>query len=59
MSEEKLLTKDEVAAWLGMKRRTVLEWGARGFLPRIMVEGVQFHKQSDVAAWIESQKVSA
>ena len=60
---ERLMTKDEIALWLGLKRRTVTEWGRTGFLPRVMVKVgeryEQFHDQSEVADWLDSKRVSA
>jgi excisionase family DNA binding protein len=53
---ERLLTKDEVAKWLAVSRLTVQRWGTRGKLPRVMVDGVQYHRRDEVAAFIDDHR---
>jgi len=58
LSEEKdsLLTKEEVAEYLNMTDRTVLDWAQRGVIPAFKLAGSWRFRQNDIDEWIESQR---
>lgn len=52
-----LLTPDQVAAELGVSRRTLAAWRSsrRNYLPYVKVGNRVRYRQQDVAAWVESR----
>jgi hypothetical protein len=55
-----LLTQDDAARLLHKQRRTLEDWRYRGFGPRyVMVGRSVFYAPDDLAAWLESRKVSS
>ncbi len=52
MSEEKLLTPQEVAKQLNVSRDTVYSWIRRGQLPRKKIGGRNYIKQSDIDKYL-------
>lgn len=57
VEDKDLLNIDELASYLGVKPRTVIEWRARGIGPhRIRVGRRTFFRRSDVAAWLATRE---
>jgi len=53
-----LMTKDEVAAYLGLNPKTLDVWAhQRKGPPFIRVEGARRYDRDDLKAWIEERKV--
>jgi excisionase family DNA binding protein len=52
-----LLTSAEVAARLGVTRRTVRTWTVRGVLPHVRVGGVRRYRPADLEALIGASAV--
>jgi excisionase family DNA binding protein len=51
-----LLTKEEVAEYLNMTDRTILDWAQRGVIPAFKIAGSWRFRQNDIDKWIESQR---
>jgi excisionase family DNA binding protein len=51
-----LLTKEEVAEYLNMTDRTILDWAQRGVIPAFKIAGSWRFRQNDINKWIESQR---
>ncbi len=59
VAEERLLTRDEVAAWLKIPAKTLDEWAYRGVGPRYMRLGRHArYRLADIKSWMESQEVT-
>jgi predicted DNA-binding transcriptional regulator AlpA len=53
-----LATKDEVAAYLQVRPKTLDVWVSRGAgPPYIKIEGVRRYDWAEVEAWVEARKV--
>ena len=55
MSEQEIMTIDEVADYLRVKNRTVYEWLKKGKIPAIKTVGQWRFKKSKIDDWLESQ----
>jgi excisionase family DNA binding protein len=56
---EKLMSVDELAAYLGRSRRTVLDWNSRGEGPKYLRLGRRVaYRPSDVERWLREREVA-
>lgn len=53
----KLLTVDEVAAWLQVKPRTVYQWVHEGYMPVIKLGALVRFDPASVAAWLKKREL--
>lgn len=56
---ESLLTAREVAALLGFKPGTIVDWAERDELPHFKVGGRLRFRTSEVEAWLEARRRGA
>ena len=56
MAYEELMTIDEVAKYLKVKKRTVYEWVKKGKIPAIKTVGQWRFKKTKLNAWLESMQ---
>ena len=54
---DRLLTVDDLAAWLQVKPRTVYQWVHEGYLPVIKLGSLVRFDQARVAEWIGKREV--
>lgn len=54
---EKLMTVDEVAEYLQVKKRTVYDWLKKGKIPAIKTVGQWRFKSEQIDAWLQAQNV--
>ena len=52
---EKLMTIDEVAEYLQVKKRTVYDWLKKGKIPAIKTVGQWRFKREQIDAWLQEQ----
>ena len=55
MLEEKLMTIDDLADYLRVKRRTVYDWVKKGKIPAIKTVGQWRFKKEQIDVWLEQQ----
>ncbi|MCK5580794.1 MAG: helix-turn-helix domain-containing protein [Candidatus Omnitrophica bacterium] len=53
MVEDRLMTIEELAAYLQVKKRTVYEWLKKGKVPAIKIVGQWRFKKDKIDAWLE------
>lgn len=53
----RLLTVDEVAAWLQVKPRTIYQWVHEGYIPVIKLGALVRFDQSNISAWLKKREV--
>lgn len=53
----RLLTVDEVAAWLQVKPRTIYQWVHEGYIPVLKLGALVRFDQAGVAAWLKKREV--
>lgn len=56
LPEDKLMTLDEVAQYLRVKKRTVYDWVTKGKIPAIKTVGQWRFKKEKVDAWLDEEK---
>ena len=56
MALEELMTIDEVASYLRVKKRTVYEWLKKGKIPAIKTVGQWRFKKSKINSWLENSQ---
>ena len=56
MGHQQLLTINEVADYLRVKKRTIYEWIKTGKIPAIKAVGQWRFKKEKIDAWLENQK---
>lgn len=56
MPERELMTIEEIADYLRVKKRTVYEWLKRGKIPAIKTVGQWRFKKKQIDAWLDSQQ---
>ena len=56
MSEQEIMTIEEVADYLRVKKRTIYEWLKKGKIPAIKTVGQWRFKKSKIDAWLDSQQ---
>ena len=56
MAYENLMTIEEVARYLRVKRRTIYDWIKKGKIPSIKAVGQWRFKRETIDAWLESMK---
>jgi excisionase family DNA binding protein len=56
ISEPALMTMEEVADYLRVKKRTVYEWVKNGKIPAIKAVGQWRFKKIQIDRWLESQQ---
>ena len=54
MEEKPILTIDEVADYLRVKKRTVYDWAKKGKIPAIKTVGQWRFKKDKIDEWLES-----
>lgn len=52
---EKLMTIDEIAEYLQVKKRTVYDWLKKGKIPAIKTVGQWRFKRAQIDAWLQEQ----
>jgi excisionase family DNA binding protein len=52
----RLLTVDEVAAWLQVKPRTIYQWVHEGYIPVMKLGALVRFDQSSVSAWLKKRE---
>ena len=57
MNEQALLTIDEVADYLRVKKRTVYDWVKKGKIPAIKTVGQWRFKKVSIEEWLETGKL--
>ena len=55
MQFQQLLTIDEVAKYLRVKRRTIYEWLKKGKIPAIKTVGQWRFKKEKIDAWLDGK----
>lgn len=53
----RLLTVDEVAAWLQVKPRTIYQWVHEGYIPVIKLGALVRFDQSSVSTWLKKREI--
>ena len=53
---QELMTIEELAQYLRVKRRTIYEWVKKGKIPAIKTVGQWRFKKEKIDAWLESQQ---
>lgn len=53
----KLLTVDEVAAWLQVKPRTIYQWVHEGYIPVLKLGALVRFDQGSITAWLKKREV--
>ena len=56
MYEEKLMTIEEVATYLRVKKRTIYDWLKKKKIPAIKTVGQWRFKKDKINAWLESKQ---
>lgn len=56
MPDRELMTIEEVADYLRVKKRTVYEWVKNGKIPAIKTVGQWRFKRMQIDAWLENQQ---
>ena len=56
MTERELMTIEEIADYLRVKKRTVYEWLKRGKIPAIKAVGQWRFKKAQIDKWLENQQ---
>lgn len=55
MAYENLMTIEEVAKYLRVKKRTIYEWLKRGQIPAVKLIGQWRFRRDKIDAWLESK----
>lgn len=55
MAFQELMTIEEVAKYLRVKKRTIYEWVKNGKIPAIKTVGQWRFKKEKIDSWLESQ----
>lgn len=53
---DRLLTVDEVAAWLQVKPRTIYQWVHEGYIPVIKLGSLVRFDQASITAWVKKRE---
>lgn len=53
----RLLTVDEVAAWLQVKPRTIYQWVHEGYIPVLKLGALVRFDQANIAAWLKKREI--
>jgi len=56
MPYENLMTIEEVADYLRVKKRTIYEWVKKGKIPAIKTVGQWRFKRMQIDSWLENQR---
>jgi excisionase family DNA binding protein len=56
MSDRELMTIEEVADYLRVKKRTIYEWVKNGKIPAIKTVGQWRFKKMQIDTWLENQQ---
>ena len=56
MVDRELMTIEEIADYLRVKKRTVYEWLKQGKIPAIKTVGQWRFKRTQIDRWLESQQ---
>jgi len=56
MTDQELMTIEEVADYLRVKKRTVYEWIKKGKIPGIKTVGQWRFKKAQIDTWLENQQ---
>ena len=56
MVDDELMTIDELAAYLRVKRRTIYQWFKGGKIPAIKAVGQWRFRKEKINAWLESHQ---
>ena len=53
---DRLLTVDELAAWLQVKPRTIYQWVHEGYIPVIKLGSLVRFDQASITAWVKKRE---
>ncbi|MFA5140655.1 MAG: helix-turn-helix domain-containing protein [Elusimicrobiota bacterium] len=53
---DRLLTVDEVAAWLQVKPRTIYQWVHEGYIPVIKLGALVRFDQASLMTWVKKRE---
>ncbi len=56
MTFDELMTIEELASYLRVKKRTIYDWVKNGKIPAIKTVGQWRFKKEKIDAWLESQQ---
>ena len=56
MADRELMTIEEIADYLRVKKRTVYEWLKKGKIPAIKTVGQWRFKKTQIDHWLENQQ---
>ena len=56
MGDRELMTIEEIADYLRVKKRTIYEWLKKGKIPAIKTVGQWRFKKTQIDRWLESQQ---
>ena len=54
ITEERLMTIEDLAEYLQVKKRTVYEWLKKGKVPALKIVGQWRFKKDKIDAWVET-----
>ncbi len=57
MFSNELMTIEEVASYLRVKKRTIYEWIKKGKIPAIKAVGQWRFKRQQIDSWLDSKKL--
>lgn len=55
---DRLLTVDEVAAWLQVKPRTIYQWVHEDYIPVIKLGSLVRFDRASITAWVKKRETS-
>jgi len=55
-NDDALMTKEEVAKYLNVTERTVLDWAQKDSIPAFKIGGSWRFRHADIIKWLESQR---
>ncbi len=57
-TDEQLMTPDEAAAFLKVKRSTIYAWVCQGFIPHVKLGGRLRFRRPALEAWLQAQEIT-
>lgn len=55
---DRLLTVDDLAAWLQVKPRTIYQWVHEGYIPVIKLGALVRFDQASILAWLKKREAA-
>ena len=56
MTDEEILTLQELSAWLKITERTLYGYAQKGIIPGIKIGSAWRFRKADIDAWLEEQR---